>query len=420
MFNFRRLFVVIILCAAFAAGSASAQANLTHILDSITNPDGSLFNGTVVITWNGSPSSGVGTVAPLRSATAVYGGALSIFLAPTTTAPAGTYYVVAYNSSNGLITWSEVWQVPPGAVPLSVSQVRQSSTKGPGGGSNGGGAQYATLPIAINQVTNLGTSLNTLNTSVASLNSELDALAAQVNSGSSLPALQAQVAALSTTVAALGVSVTGNTDSLGALTTNLTALNSTVNTNGDSLTALGATVGTLTTAVTNLTTTVNSLGAGGSNALFVDSQTPAGTANGTNNSFALTQTPSPSASLSLYRNGLLQMNGVNFTVAGTALTFLAGNRPQSGDILEAYYRVSGASTSVAIFVDGEIPGGSITGTNATFTLASSPSPVTSLRLYKNGVLLSPVNDFTLAGATITFVTAAIPQSADTLQASYRH
>jgi uncharacterized protein YoxC len=422
MFNIRRLLLTIILCVGFAAAHAPAQSNLTQILDTITNPNGTLFNGTVMISWNGSSSSGTTTVSPVTSTTPVYSGALSVLLVPTTTAPSGTYYVVVYNSSNGLVTWSEIWQVPPSTTPLTVSQVRQSTTKGSGSGS-GGGTQYATLPIAIGQVTGLSTDLNNLSASVTSLNTEIAALTTEVNSGASLTALQAQVDALSTTVSGLSTlsaSVTGNTTSIGTLTTNLAALTSTVNTNVSSLSTLTTNVGTLGSSVTNLTNTVNSLGAGGSSAMFVDSETPAGTMNGTNGVFSLAQTPSPSASLSLYRNGLLQLNGVNFTLAGTAVTFTASNIPVSGDLLEAYYRVSGTSGAIAIFTDGEIPGGSINGTNPVFTLAVAPNPVTSLRLYKNGVLLAPVNDFTLTGATITFVTAAIPQAGDTLQASYRH
>jgi hypothetical protein len=166
---------------------------------------------------------------------------------------------------------------------------------------------------------------------------------------------------------------------------------------------------------------VNAFSAGGSNAMFIDSETPAGTVNGTNSAFSLAQTPF-SSSLSLYRNGLLQLNNVNFTLAGTAVTFLAGSLPQTNDRLEAYYRVSGVSSTIAVITDGEIPGGVINGVNPVFTLATAPNPVNSLRLYKNGLLLAPgaSNDFTLSGATISFVTGAIPQSGDTLQASYRH
>jgi outer membrane murein-binding lipoprotein Lpp len=420
MFNFRRLLLTIIFCAAFAAVPAAAQSNLTQILDTITNPDGTLFNGSVMISWNGSSSSGTATISPVTSSTPVYSGALSVLLAPTTIAPSGTYYVVVYNSSNGLVTWSEIWQVPPSTTPLTVSQVRQSSTKGSGSGSTGG-TQYATLPIAISQVTDLSTNLSTLNTSIASLNSQIAALTTQVNSGGSVTALQTQVNTLAGAVSGLTTSVTGNTASISTLTTNLGAVTSTVTTNGNLLSALSSTVGTLNSLVTNLANTVNAFSAGGSNAMFIDSETPSGTVNGTNSVFALAQTPS-SSSLSLYRNGLLQQNGLNFTLAGTAVTFMAGSLPQTNDRLEAYYRVSGASSTIAVITDGEIPGGSINGTNPVFTLATAPSPANSLRLYKNGLLLAPGlgNDFTLSGLTISFLPGAIPQSGDTLQASYRH
>ncbi|HEY1949609.1 MAG TPA: hypothetical protein VGG97_21545 [Bryobacteraceae bacterium] len=421
MFNFRRLLLTIIFCAAFAAVPAAAQSNLTQILDTITNPDGTLFNGSVMISWNGSSSSGTATISPVTSSTPVYSGALSVLLAPTTIAPSGTYYVVVYNSSNGLVTWSEIWQVPPSTTPLTVSQVRQSSTKGSGSGSTGG-TQYATLPIAIGQVTDLSTNLSTLNASIASLNSQIAALTTQVNSGGSVTALQTQVNTLAGAVSGLTTTVTGNTASVSTLTTNLGAVTSTVSSNGNLLTALSTTVGTLNSSVTNLANTVNAFSAGGSNAMFIDSEIPAGTVNGTNSAFSLAQTPSPSASLSLYRNGLLQLNNVNFTLAGTAVTFMAGSLPQTNDRLDAYYRVSGASSTIAVITDGEIPGGSINGINPVFTLAAAPNPVNGLRLYKNGLLLAPGlgNDFTLSGLTISFLPGAIPQSGDTLQASYRH
>jgi hypothetical protein len=427
MFNLRRLLLTIFLCVAFAAVPAAAQsnltqANLTQILDTITNPDGTLFNGTVMITWNGSSSSGTGTISPVTSSTPVYSGALSVLLVPTTTAPAGTYYVVVYNSSNGLVTWSETWQVPPSPTALTLSQVRQSSTKGSGaGGGSVGGTQFATLPVAISQITDLSTDLSSINTSLTSLSAQIATLTTQVNSGGSggsSTALQSQVTALSTTVTNLGSTVAGNTASIGTLTTGVNSVTATVTSNGDLLNTLNTAVVALNSSVTNLTNTVNAFGAGGSNALYVDAESPGGLINGTNSIFSLAQTPSPSASLLLYRNGLLQLNGPNYTLTGTTVTFTAA--PASTDSLEAYYRVSGASSNIAVLTDGEIPVGPINGVNPVFTLVTTPNPVNGLRLYKNGVLLSPMNDFNLSGSTISFVTLAIPQAGDTLQASYRH
>jgi hypothetical protein len=70
------------------------------------------------------------------------------------------------------------------------------------------------------------------------------------------------------------------------------------------------------------------------------------------------------------------------------------------------------------FLDAEIPGGAINGTNRVFTLQNSPSG-SSLMLFRNGMYMLAGLDYTLTGSTIQFVPAAIPQTADILVASYR-
>lgn len=71
------------------------------------------------------------------------------------------------------------------------------------------------------------------------------------------------------------------------------------------------------------------------------------------------------------------------------------------------------------FVDGEVPGGTIDGVNATFTLANTPNPTTSLVLFRNGVVQQPGADYTLTGSTVQFLAGAVPQPGDTLKAWYR-
>lgn len=75
------------------------------------------------------------------------------------------------------------------------------------------------------------------------------------------------------------------------------------------------------------------------------------------------------------------------------------------------------------YSDAEVPGGTVNGANATFTLAAAPSPAASLLLHRNGLLQTAGIDYTLAGNTITFLAGAIPQSTPTpdgLIAWYRH
>jgi hypothetical protein len=217
MVKFRQLLITISIAATLVVSGAFAQTNLTQILDTITNPDGTLFNGTVVITWNGYSGSGSGTVSRLSTSARVYNGALSVLLVPTTTASPGTYYQAVYTSSNGTVSWTETWQVPPSTTALTLAAVRITSTEGSGTTTTGGGSgsnQYATLPIAISSVTNLASSLSTINTNLSTI---------QTND----TALSATVSGLATTVAGLNTTVSGQGTTLGTLGTTVTGLSNT-------------------------------------------------------------------------------------------------------------------------------------------------------------------------------------------------
>lgn len=106
--------------------------------------------------------------------------------------------------------------------------------------------------------------------------------------------------------------------------------------------AIGAT-GELEAAVGELTDCVRVDGSSGpcGDADFVDGETPSGTLNGVNTSFTLSGTPNPESSLQLYRNGLLQKDGTDYTVTGSAISFLLASVPQTGDVLVASYRSVG-------------------------------------------------------------------------------
>jgi hypothetical protein len=189
------------------------------------------------------------------------------------------------------------------------------------------------------------------------------------------------------------------------------------------ITGLSAALANINAAVAALTTQVNSTSGNStatSAAAFIDGESPAGVINGSNATYTLAGTPSPAGSLAVFRNGLLQSSGIDYTLSGSTVTFLSGSIPRATDIVTAYYRVPGVAALVT-FVDTETPAGTIDGTNMTFTLANTPSPLASLKLFKNGVLLTRNSDYTLSGTNITFASAAVtPQSGDTLAASYRH
>lgn len=83
---------------------------------------------------------------------------------------------------------------------------------------------------------------------------------------------------------------------------------------------------------------------------FVDQEVPAGTIDGTNAVFTLANTPSPAASLQLFRNGVLQKAGTDYALSGAVITFQTGSIPMPGsggnpaDLLLASYRIAGAQS----------------------------------------------------------------------------
>jgi hypothetical protein len=69
---------------------------------------------------------------------------------------------------------------------------------------------------------------------------------------------------------------------------------------------------------------------------FSDDETPSGTINGSNLTFTLAHTPSPSASLSLYRNGAWQSPGLDYMISTGTITMTTA--PVAGEWLRASYR----------------------------------------------------------------------------------
>ena len=62
---------------------------------------------------------------------------------------------------------------------------------------------------------------------------------------------------------------------------------------------------------------------GGVQPNFVDADAPAGLVDGANTAFTLSGVPSPTASLTVYRNGMLQKAGQDFALAGNQINFVA-------------------------------------------------------------------------------------------------
>lgn len=58
-------------------------------------------------------------------------------------------------------------------------------------------------------------------------------------------------------------------------------------------------------------------------------------------------------------------------------------------------------------IDDETPSGIINGSNTAFVLAGDPNPLSSLKVYRNGMRQRVSEDYTISGRTITFTTAPV-------------
>jgi hypothetical protein len=153
----------------------------------------------------------------------------------------------------------------------------------------------------------------------------------------------------------------------------------------------------------------------GANVVFVDGETPLGQADGTNRQFTLAAVPNPAASLRLFRNGILTSSS-SYTLNGGTLVFNSDRVPAAGDIIQAWYRTSGATPGI---VEGEVPAGTLDGSNLVFTLTYSPVPAASLQVFRNGVMQKQGIDYYVTANKVTFLPGSVPHPGDLLQVCYR-
>lgn len=276
----RRLF----LAAVSLASAWAATPQLTTIQDVLYKADGTRFNGVLTITWNSFQSADSADIVTQSIAVKVVSGNLHVQLVPSPTSPA-SYYTVVYNS-DGRVQFQETWSVPSSSQPVRVSAVRVNAPAA--GAITSGGGQITTGPISESQVTGLTADL-----------------AARPLEG---PAF--------TTGRLAFINSLGSIDGVNGSASDC------VHVDGSS-SACGS--------------------AGGTNASFVDGESPAGIVDGSNKTFTLSQTPSPSTSVAVYRNGIMQKVGQDFTVSGGTVSFVTANTPQPGDTLLASYRIAGIS-----------------------------------------------------------------------------
>lgn len=322
-----------------AMGAMLAQPALTTIQDTLYRADGSRFNGTMFITWNSFQAGDTSNIATANLTVPIVNGVLKIQLVPTTTASAGAQYNVTYNSG-GVNQFTQVWAVPSSTVPLRLRDVLVST-------GTVVGPQADTAPIQISDVVGLA-----------------NALALTVNKGVGF---------------ALG----------------RTAI---INSSGQ----IDGAAGNLGDCVRVDGSSGPCGNAGGVLPGFSDSETPAGTVNGTNTVFTLAFSPSPAASLELYRNGLRQEEGADYQLSGNTITFFVASTPQAGDLLLANYRYANPGNPLGTLTSAEVVCSSTGGSTTSVTMTQIGSCTIPAGLLGTGDRLEIEYQYSHSGSTDGF------------------
>jgi lysophospholipase L1-like esterase len=308
-----------------------AQPPLTTIQDTVYKADGTRFDGTLTISWKSFTASDSSDVAMESSTSNIVNGALYVQLVPNTNSTPINYYNILY-VSDGREQFRELWAVPPSNTPLRVQNVRVtglltgsssgsggSSGSGSGSGSSGGGS-------------NGGGS------------------AGSVTGGGSTTVTESQVVGLTTDLSVRPVEGPAYAPGRTAVINTSGQIDAVVGNAGDCVHVDGSTGACFDATLL---------------ATFVDAETPAGAINGSNTAFTLVNTPMPVSSLGLYRNGVRQALGTDFTLNGNSIQFATVSTPQAGDTLTASYRVGGNGGTPTLQVNTAAPlngGGSLTST----------------------------------------------------------
>lgn len=176
--------------------------------------------------------------------------------------------------------------------------------------------------------------------------------------------------------------------------------------------------GSNVTITTNLngSITISSTGAASLSTLMSWNDAVTGSADGSNTSFSLSNSPNPTTSLMFYVNGVLQKPGSDFSLSGSSITTTFP--PDAGSHLVATYAYVVVPPAGSTISWMEVPLGDVDGVNGSFTLSDVPFPSTALMFHVNGVLQRESLDYTLAGAVVTLTYA--PESGSSVLATYPH
>lgn len=157
------------------------------------------------------------------------------------------------------------------------------------------------------------------------------------------------------------------------------------------------------------------------NQSYVTNETPSGAINGVNTEFTLAS-QIVTFSLEVYKNGIhLSGNGDDYYEGPDSFTMVTP--PATGTILSVNYRV-GSSSEYSVgtnsFISGEVPSGTVNGTNLIFTIARGYIANTT-EVYINGLKQQRSVDYTETNSgTGTITMVAAPRTGDVITVDYQY
>lgn len=116
-------------------------------------------------------------------------------------------------------------------------------------------------------------------------------------------------------------------------------------------------------------------------------------------SFSLSQTASSPTTVEMFINGSKQQYGTDYTVAGSAVTYLGLVALETTDIVEFWY-LAGAVLAQGPSTKQESL--SVSNGQQVFTLTQTPTESTSVAMYVNGVKQQHGTDYSVSGSTVTY------------------
>jgi hypothetical protein len=375
---------VIVFVASYIPVALNASAAMTDVTirDVVYDLDGNAFDGTVTFAPNGfEPSSTPATVSiPIRD------GFLSVNLSPTN-GSTKTYYWVTFTSRPSSKQWMEKWSIPPSSHGLYLKDVRIESPML----ESTGHERDLSLPLPTSDIANLNTSLSQIEASLSALNTQVDQITSAIESLTSTARVLGETPSglingindnfvlSNSPISSTDVSVNRNGLTLkSSIDYNVSGNTITffpccVPISGDTVTAdyttaagsrsssahlhqrmrditlpipisgvtgLSGALAQLNQSLSTVTGTVNSLqntvqNLAGLTLIYGDTLT--GTINGSNGSFTLSASPTANG-LALFKNGLRQTSGLDYSWSGQTVVFSSSATPQIGDILRADYQ----------------------------------------------------------------------------------